>query len=169
MGDFNKIQGTPWHIEKMVRGENDDKRHRAHCIHYNKKKEICYLRNSGCWGSAHCDDYATEETDTVSEQIVTTKIELSVMPKQTSILSTDNENDCSLRNNKEPPNAFVSIDEAKKLIISCRHSLNEIEKELNASLNSQYRNATLLNRVKTSLKKITDALRKIDENFVKKK
>ena len=30
------MQGSPWHVERMERGDGDKRRHRSRCVHYHK-------------------------------------------------------------------------------------------------------------------------------------
>ena len=48
---------TPWHIEKMVREEGDERRHRTYCANYNKDTKYCRYFLSVCRGTAHCKHY----------------------------------------------------------------------------------------------------------------
>lgn len=54
-----RLQGTPWHTERMHRAEGDERRHQSRCKHYIKKKnqKYCRFRIGNCIGSAHCPDY----------------------------------------------------------------------------------------------------------------
>ena len=49
---INKLEGTPWHIEKFHRKEDDDRRHKSRCKYYTK--EECTKLGHRCYGSAHC-------------------------------------------------------------------------------------------------------------------
>lgn len=52
---LNRLTGTPWHIEKYHRDEDESRRHKSRCKYYNKSK--CEKFGYTCYGSAHCDEY----------------------------------------------------------------------------------------------------------------
>lgn len=57
----SKLPDTPWHVGFVYKDENDPRRHKARCIHLQKR--ICKCGLSGCYlanciGSAHCKYYA---------------------------------------------------------------------------------------------------------------
>lgn len=54
---INRMQGTPWHIERFARGEDDTRRHQSRCVYYSKKDKKCRCRSEKCIGSAHCVNY----------------------------------------------------------------------------------------------------------------
>ncbi len=54
---INQLQGTPWHLEKVHRNEDDDRRYKGRCRHYFDSNDHCSLRSGRCMGSAHCDEY----------------------------------------------------------------------------------------------------------------
>lgn len=59
MSDLEKLSGTPWHVEKMVRSEGDSRRHRSRCKHYEGKREgRCDWFFGRCRGAAHCAYYS---------------------------------------------------------------------------------------------------------------
>ena len=70
---MNKSQiltGAPWHPEKMVRQEGDEKRHSHRCIYFSpchdgKKTSFCEHYYEHCRGAAHCAKY--KEKCVVSE------------------------------------------------------------------------------------------------------
>lgn len=67
-----RMQGTPWHIEKITRAEGDERRHRSRCKYYDKREKFCEKRNGRCIGSAHCEEYKErqiEEEDTPQKHI----------------------------------------------------------------------------------------------------
>lgn len=57
MGDVSRMQGTPWHAERVHRAEGDDRRYRGRCKHFNYESEECRYRFGKCIGSSHCDSY----------------------------------------------------------------------------------------------------------------
>lgn len=57
MTGINRMVGTPWHIERYERQEDDPRRHRSRCKHFERNKKSCYKRNGKCIGSAHCLEY----------------------------------------------------------------------------------------------------------------
>lgn len=60
---FKKLSediGTPTHIDFLR--TNDERRHKSHCIHYNKSDKKCHYKRCmsylfKCPGSSHCSDY----------------------------------------------------------------------------------------------------------------
>ncbi len=64
---ISQLEGTPWHIEKAHRNENDDRRHRNRCKYYSKEK--CTKLGYKCYGSAHCIYYIeVKEKNVVSSE-----------------------------------------------------------------------------------------------------
>lgn len=59
MKRFGKIQGTPWHIETIRKHENDPRRSKNKCIHYDNG--FCNEYFHQCFGSAHCSKYIAKE------------------------------------------------------------------------------------------------------------
>lgn len=52
---------TPWHVGYALKKENDPRRHKARCIHYDKG--LCKYGDMKCCGSAHCQYYGEKETE----------------------------------------------------------------------------------------------------------
>lgn len=67
MGINNYLTGTPWHIEKFTRQENDPRRHRSRCIYYISESKHCSYRCGQCIGSAHCSHYKENTITPVTE------------------------------------------------------------------------------------------------------
>ena len=63
MGKLNQMTGTPWHVEKYTRQEDDSRRHRSRCVYYTVKSKHCSYRYGNCIGSAHCLYYKEDETN----------------------------------------------------------------------------------------------------------
>ena len=57
MGISKHMTGSPWHVEKFTRQENDPRRHRSRCIYYNSSSKYCSYRCGQCAGAAHCSYY----------------------------------------------------------------------------------------------------------------
>ncbi|MCH4007592.1 MAG: GreA/GreB family elongation factor [Eubacterium sp.] len=57
MSNLSRMQGSPWHVERMERGDGDERRHRSRCIYFNKHGKHCVYYNGPCYGSAHCNYY----------------------------------------------------------------------------------------------------------------
>lgn len=57
MGNLSRMQGSPWHVERMERGDGDKRRHRSRCVHYHKQEKHCDYYHGSCFGSAHCGHY----------------------------------------------------------------------------------------------------------------
>ena len=53
----NKLTGTPWHVERVHRAENDDRRYKGRCAFYTYKNNHCSKYCGRCQGSAHCNYY----------------------------------------------------------------------------------------------------------------
>lgn len=51
------MTGSPWHVEKFVKAENDTRRHRSRCVFYDKEEKYCYKQVGVCIGASHCKDY----------------------------------------------------------------------------------------------------------------
>lgn len=56
-----ELTGTPNHIEYLKKAEDDDRRHRSRCIHYEKGNAFCRYFKEKCRGSAHCPRYREQE------------------------------------------------------------------------------------------------------------
>lgn len=57
----SRLPDTPWHVGYAYKDENDPRRHKARCIHYDKDKCMCRLVR--CIGSSHCKFYAERFED----------------------------------------------------------------------------------------------------------
>ena len=55
MSGYGGIQGTPWHVGRWHREEDEPRRHKSRCRHYRKDRS-CAI-NTTCHGSAHCLQY----------------------------------------------------------------------------------------------------------------
>ena len=76
-GGNRNMPDVPWHIGYAKKEDDDPRRHKARCIHYEKGK--CYYKPSReygkrCMGSSHCDyysetyDYTSEIDESVNEK-----------------------------------------------------------------------------------------------------
>ena len=65
MTGLNRLTGTPWHVEKFTRGEDDDRRHRSKCIFYRKENAYCVKHSDRCYGAGHCDYYKEDTSQPV--------------------------------------------------------------------------------------------------------
>lgn len=61
MGKSRILTGSPWHIEKYTRQEDDPRRHRSRCVNYNATTKHCSYRCEQCTGSAHCSHYQEKQ------------------------------------------------------------------------------------------------------------
>lgn len=52
-----RMTGIPWHVEKFIREDGDDRRHRSRCIYFSKPDAHCSQYSGKCRGSAHCTYY----------------------------------------------------------------------------------------------------------------
>ena len=59
----SKMTGTPWHVERFIREDGDDRRHRSRCIYYQKSDAHCNQYSGKCRGSAHCAYYREYDPD----------------------------------------------------------------------------------------------------------
>ena len=66
MKGIKHMTGTPWHVEKFTRQEDDPKRHRSRCVHYESASKYCSYRCGQCVGSAHCSQY--KEKDSIMKE-----------------------------------------------------------------------------------------------------
>lgn len=57
MSSVHRMQGTPWHTERVHRGEDDDRRYKGRCKYYSYSDNHCSRRSGKCIGSSHCSDY----------------------------------------------------------------------------------------------------------------
>lgn len=60
-----EMTGSPWHVERVARGEDDAKRHKSRCIYYDKDDKSCAKIINHCVGSAHCKYYLEDDDATV--------------------------------------------------------------------------------------------------------
>ena len=61
MSRLGELSGSPWHVEKMVRHEGDERRHKTHCKYYRKKDSFCIYQNITCSSTIHCKYYDVGE------------------------------------------------------------------------------------------------------------
>ena len=108
MAGVNRMVGTPWHVGKFERQEDDPRRHRVRCKHYNKVDKNCFKRNGRCIGSAHCLEYDEAE----HQDIPTVEIE----PKQ----------NLRFTGIKEIPIGTIEIPEKYKCHVPSEEKVNEL-------------------------------------------
>ena len=84
MSNISKMTGTPWHVNRFTREEDDERRHKSRCKYYSKATSICSYRHEKCYGSAHCSIY-TEIDRTGSEQTFSVKKENSTSKQNKTI------------------------------------------------------------------------------------
>lgn len=58
---INKLPDTPWHVGFAKKEEEDPRRHRARCVHYNAGD--CKHIGGKCRGSAHCKHYSEDDKE----------------------------------------------------------------------------------------------------------
>lgn len=68
MGIKKEMSGSPWHVEKAHRAENDDRRYKGRCKYYTYENNRCSYACSKCYGSAHCDWYEAITDDEFKER-----------------------------------------------------------------------------------------------------
>lgn len=68
MARINRMVGTPWHVERFERKEDDPRRHRTRCRYYVSQSKHCTYRCGVCIGSAHCSHYDEKVEQQVVEQ-----------------------------------------------------------------------------------------------------
>lgn len=49
---LSNFQGTPWHLERVHRCEDDERRYKGRCIFYCDWNNQCKRRNGKCIGSS---------------------------------------------------------------------------------------------------------------------
>lgn len=84
MSDISKMTGTPWHVNRFTREDDDERRHKSRCKYYSKATSICSYRHEKCYGSAHCNKY-TEVDCTNSDQTYTVKKEINTLQQNKTI------------------------------------------------------------------------------------
>lgn len=65
MAGISQLTGTPWHVERFARQEDDQRRHKSRCVYYGKVDSYCSQVVGQCRGSAHCPYYS----ETISKKI----------------------------------------------------------------------------------------------------
>lgn len=60
---ISQLTGTPFHIGRFKRSEDDPRRHKSHCIHYRKSDKRCTFLNKICHSSSHCDFYSDTQVN----------------------------------------------------------------------------------------------------------
>lgn len=63
MPKVSELTGTPWHVEKLTRGEGDERRHKSRCIYYRKPDSYCKYQYIKCSGSRYCKYYKAKEIE----------------------------------------------------------------------------------------------------------
>ena len=58
MGIKSSMTGSPWHTERVHRGEDDERRYKGRCEYYEYAGGKCRRLGYRCFGSAHCDIYS---------------------------------------------------------------------------------------------------------------
>lgn len=53
----NRLTGTSWHVERLHRSEDDQRRYKGRCRYYRYEDKYCKARYGRCSGSAHCPNY----------------------------------------------------------------------------------------------------------------
>ncbi len=75
------MSGTSWHIEQLKKSEDDDRRHRSRCIHYERKR--CHLYCGNCLGSSHCRYYREARPNEISEDVKPVTPKKTIITKKT--------------------------------------------------------------------------------------
>ena len=44
----NKLKGTPWHTERVLRSEGDDRRYKGRCKYYSYENDRCTYQSGKC-------------------------------------------------------------------------------------------------------------------------
>lgn len=75
MGISGDLTGTPWHVDRFAREEDDPKRHRSRCFYYDKTRGQNYrcAKHGRCIGSAHCQYYDEKPRENKANASRTTK------------------------------------------------------------------------------------------------
>lgn len=58
---LNRFTGSPWHVERWHRDEDEKRRHRSNCIYFRKEGHYCRYNKIPCYGSGQCLDYKEQE------------------------------------------------------------------------------------------------------------
>lgn len=86
MGISNSLTGTPWHVDRFTRDEDDPKRHRSRCIYYDKTHTVNFRceKRGKCIGSAHCEFYYEKRHSLPEEKPKTKQFTKSKQQTKTS-------------------------------------------------------------------------------------
>lgn len=87
--NLNQRMGTPSHIEYLKMADGDKRRHRARCVEYDKKKEVCMCVKSPyftmrCGGASHCKYYSEH-----GEEDMRLSISSTIQNLQSDIICND--------------------------------------------------------------------------------
>ena len=100
MSRLGEMQGTPWHVEKFTREEGDARRHRSHCIHYDKGSKHCDVTGAGCWGASHCQRYSIRKPKQTTQE--KTFAQASIRTSSKTAALKQSQNNYTNKNNNIP-------------------------------------------------------------------
>lgn len=67
MANPSQLTGVPWHVEIPTMDENDTRRHKSRCEHYDNGH--CKQYATKCSGSAHCVYYLEKASHNIDDEI----------------------------------------------------------------------------------------------------
>ncbi len=67
---LNQFTGSPWHVERWHRDDDEKRRHRSNCKYFRKEGHYCRYNKIPCYGSAHCSDYKEKEDKETSNTAI---------------------------------------------------------------------------------------------------
>ena len=119
---INKLAGTPWHIEKIHRKENDSRRHKKWCKYY---QDGSCSKNIICNGSFYCESYEEKEitnrVDTSTRKMEVYKMEpngdfkVKYNTDKEIVFYTIGKN---IKNNAPLVNRIIEIEEGNSFILN---------------------------------------------------
>ncbi len=66
---LSRLEGIPWHVEKLKPPPEDEMRFRSACVYFRKIDEYCSMFQRRCYGPNHCEKYEVAEfPDSIEEE-----------------------------------------------------------------------------------------------------
>lgn len=66
---LGRLEGIPWHIEKLKPPPGEELRFRSACVFFRKIDEYCSMFQRRCYGPNHCEKYEVAEfPDSIEEE-----------------------------------------------------------------------------------------------------
>ena len=124
MSRLGEMQGTPWHVEKFTRKEGDARRHRSHCIHYDKGSKHCDVTGVGCRGASHCQRYSIQKPkQTIKEK---TFAQTSIRTSSKTLAIKQSQNNYTSKNTPTAKRAEQKINTNMQQKINSQSSTSSI-------------------------------------------